>query len=72
MTDNNHPDLTIISPDKSKVKIVEVSCPFEGSPTALEDAANAKLAKYEHLKQALLRRYSEVDILPFIVGSLGS
>ena len=28
----NRPDLTIISPDESSVIIVEVCCPFEGSP----------------------------------------
>ena len=69
---DNRPDLTIISPDDSKVTIVEVCCPFEGSPHALEDAANAKLAKYEPLKQALLKHYNQVDIYPFVVGSLGS
>eukprot|EP00731_Ephydatia_muelleri_P034311 Em0054g34a len=36
------PDLTIISPDESSILLVEVSCPFEGSPTALEDAARSK------------------------------
>ena len=35
----NRPDLTIISPDESSAIIVEVCCPFEGSPTALENAA---------------------------------
>eukprot|EP00731_Ephydatia_muelleri_P013713 Em0007g1023a len=38
-TGNNRPDLTIISPDESTVTIVDVSCPFEGSPLALEEAA---------------------------------
>ena len=71
-TGNNRPDLTIISPDDSTVTIVEVSCPFEGSPSALEDAANAKVAKYKPLRLALLQQYSKVTILPFIVGSLGS
>ena len=69
---DNRPDLTIISPDESSVIIVEVSCPFEGSPTALEDAARTKLEKYEPLRQTLLQRYTSVEVLPFIVGSLGS
>eukprot|EP00731_Ephydatia_muelleri_P013815 Em0007g1125a len=71
-TGNNRPDLTIISPDESTVTIVDVSCPFEGSPLALEEAAKTKLMKYEPLKQHLLQTYNSVTILPFIVGSLGS
>ena len=73
-TGNNRPDITITSPDLdgSMITIVEVSCPFEGSPTALEDAAKAKQAKYEPLRQQLLLRYGAVNIHPFIVGSLGS
>ena len=71
-TGDNRPDLTIISPCGTKVSLVEVSCPFEGTPTALEDAANHKVAKYESLRQQLLLNYAEVTIHPFIVGSLGS
>eukprot|EP00731_Ephydatia_muelleri_P034312 Em0054g35a len=69
---NNRPDLTVIAPDDSYAIIVDVSCPFEGSPTALEEAAQAKLLKYEPLRQSLLQRFPQVTILPFIVGSLGS
>ena len=71
-TGNNRPDLTITSPDASTVFIVEVSCPFEGSPYALEDAAKTKLEKYEPLKQQLLQQHQQVYVYPFIVGSLGS
>ena len=71
-TGDNRPDLTIISPCGTKVTLVEVSCPFEGTPTALEDAANLKMTKYEPLRQQLLQTYAEVTIHPFIVGSLGS
>ena len=69
---DNRPDHTIISPCGTKVSLIEVSCPFEGTPTALEDAANNKVAKYEPLRQQLLQCYAEVTIHPFIVGSLGS
>ena len=68
----NRPDLTIISPDNSSIILVDVCCPFEGSPNALEDAARSKVDKYEPLRQVLLGRYASVEILPFIVGSLGS
>ena len=71
-TGDNRPDLTIISPCGTKVTLVEVSCPFEGSPTALEDAAAHKVQKYEPLQQQLLQQYREVTVHPFIVGSLGS
>ena len=68
----NRPDLTIISPDETSILLVEVSCPFEGSPTALEDAARIKIEKYEPLRQTLLQKYTSVEVLPFIVGALGS
>ena len=71
-TGANRPDLTIISPDERTILLVDVSCPFEGAPKALEDAATTKLQKYEPLRQELLQLYSEVEILPFIVGALGS
>ena len=70
-TGANRPDLTIISPDERTILLVEVSCPFEGAPKALEEAATAKLLKYEPLRQELLQRYSVVEVLPFIVGALG-
>ncbi|KAL5509939.1 hypothetical protein EMCRGX_G005389 [Ephydatia muelleri] len=57
----NRPDLTIISPDKSTIILVEVCCPFEGSPTALEDAARLKVDKYEPLRQTLLQSYTSVE-----------
>ena len=54
-----------ISPDESSVLLVKVCCPFEGSPTALEDAE-------QPMRQTLLQKYSSVEILPFIIGALGS
>lgn len=68
----NRPDLTIISPNGRSVIMVDVSIPFEGSPQALEKAAKAKITKYEPLRQELLLRYDQVEVYPFIVGSLGS
>ena len=71
-TGNNRPDLTIISPDNTTITLVEVSCPFKGAPLVLEEAAKAKVEKYEPLKQTLLQQYTTVNVFPFIVGSLGS
>ena len=44
-TGNNRPDLTITSPDGSKITIVEVSCPFEGSPNALVDCSQGQIGE---------------------------
>ena len=71
-TGDNRPDLTIISHNDTSAILVDVTCPFEGSPSALEVAAQAKLDKYEPLRQTLLQRYQSVQVYPFVVGSLGS
>ena len=71
-TGANRPDLTIISSDQRSVILLDVCIPFEGHPQALQEAAHSKLAKYEPLRRQLLERYETVEVLPFIVGSLGS
>ena len=68
----NRPDLTIISPNGHSVILVDISIPFEGCPQALEEAAKAKTIKYEPLRQELLLRYDQVEVYPFLIGSLGS
>ena len=68
----NRPDLTIILPNGHSVILVDVSIPFEGCPQALEEAAKAKTIKYEPLRQELLLRYDQVEVYPFLIGSLGS
>ncbi|KAL5509843.1 hypothetical protein EMCRGX_G005280 [Ephydatia muelleri] len=70
-------------PDHLGTKMKEQPIPGQLAPTdptsqsspqtnALEEAATAKLLKYEPLRQELLQRYSVVEVLPFIVGALGS
>ena len=71
-TGANHPDLTVVAPDGRSALLVDECIPFEGSPEALQEAAQEKLRKYEPLRQSLLRRFERVEVLPFIVGSLGS
>ena len=71
-TGANRPDLTIIAPDGRSVILVDVCIPFEGVPEALQDAAQEKVRKYEPLRQTLLSRFERVEVLPFVVGSLGS
>ena len=69
----NRPDLTTTSPDGSSLIIVEVSCPFEGLPINCTGGRSLrKVDKYEPLRQVMLQRYASVEVLPFIVGSLGS
>ena len=68
----NRPDVTIIAPDGRSVTIIDVCVPFEGSPEALQQAAQEKVTKYEPLHQTLLQRFERVEVFPFIVGSLGS
>lgn len=71
-TGDNRPDLTIISPDNTSAILLDVTCPFEGSPEALMEAARHKVEKYEPLRQSLLQQYQSVTVYPFVVGSLGS
>ena len=71
-TGDNRPDLVVISPDNSSAILVDVTMPFEGSPSALEDAAAAKIAKYRPLCTQLSTHFASVIFLPFIIGSLGS
>ncbi|KAL5510054.1 hypothetical protein EMCRGX_G005524 [Ephydatia muelleri] len=71
-TGANRADLTIIAPDGRSVILVDVCIPFEGVPEALQDAAQEKVRKYEPLRQTLLSRFERVEVLPFVVGSLGS
>ena len=71
-TGNNRPDLTIISPDNTSVILVDVTMPFEGSPSALEEAAATKIAKYQPLCHQLSTHFASVKFLPFVIGSLGS
>lgn len=66
-----------IRPDLLAVKdnhafIIDVTIPFENRPEAFTKARETKMERYKLLQQALLSRYGAVDIVPFIVGSLGS
>eukprot|EP00731_Ephydatia_muelleri_P036820 Em0330g3a len=71
-TGANRPDLTIISTDGNSAILVDVCVPFEGSPEALHEAAAEKISKYEPLRQTLLNRFQNVEVFPFVIGSLGS
>eukprot|EP00731_Ephydatia_muelleri_P013829 Em0007g1139a len=71
-TGANRSDLTSIAPDGRSAILVDVCIPFEGSPEALQDAAQEKRRKYEPLCQTLLTCFERVEVFPFVIGSLGS
>ena len=59
--------------DRDKATVIDVSIPFDNDENALSTAAETKAQKYQSTKQALLDKgYTDVAILPFIVGALGS
>ena len=63
----------IVHYEGDKATIIDVSIPFDNGENALSMAAEAKVQKYQSTKQALLDKgYTDVAILPFIVGALGS
>ena len=63
----------IVHYEGDEATIIDVSIPFDNGENALSTAAEAKVQKYKSTKQALLEKsYTDVVILPFIVGALGS
>lgn len=64
------PDIVIEEEDRTL--IIDVTCPFDNGPDALEEAARAKISKYEPLKTHFVNLGKQCEILPFVVGALGS
>ena len=63
----------IIHYDGDKATVIDVSIPFDNGENALSTAAETKVQKYQSTKQALLDKgFTDVVILPFIVGALGT
>ncbi|XP_028416671.1 uncharacterized protein T26G10.4-like [Dendronephthya gigantea] len=62
----------IIVEEDNQVLIIDVTCPFDNGPTALEEAAAAKINKYEVLKEHFTEQNRVCHILPFVIGALGS
>lgn len=53
--------------------IIDVTYPFGNRMKSLEESASLKKAKYEELRKKLLNKYpGEANVVPFVVGSLGS
>ena len=56
-----------------KATIIDVSIPFDNGENALSMAAETKIQKYQSTRQALMEKgFTDVAILPFIVGALGT
>ncbi|XP_075723811.1 uncharacterized protein LOC142765890 [Rhipicephalus microplus] len=54
------PDLVLVRGEEAIV--IDVTCPFENTPHAFENARNAKLAHYEPVAAFLPRRYQRVTV----------
>ena len=66
------PDVVATRHDGSTV-VVDVTVPYVNGPQSLQRAAERKLAKYEELATNIMQRSGkEVNLFPFVVGSLGS
>ena len=62
----------VVVEEGSQVLLIDVTCLFDNDSTALSDAANAKVLKYQPLKEFLVSKGKSCEIYPFVVGDLGS
>ncbi|XP_046856078.1 uncharacterized protein LOC124449173 [Xenia sp. Carnegie-2017] len=67
---NLRPDI-VIEEDNTGI-IIDVTCPFDNDEDALSVAAQKKINKYQPLKEFVLSTGKKCDVLPFVVGALGS
>ena len=76
-TDRCVPDTSRLRPDivleeLNQVSIIDVTCPFENDPQALDDAAQRKVNKYASLVEHFLGIGKQATVLPFVIGALGT
>lgn len=64
------PDLLLVK--QTTAYVIDVTITFENRQTAFDDARARKIETYTPTVQSLLLTYDRVEIVPFIVGSLGS
>ncbi|VVC35240.1 Reverse transcriptase domain [Cinara cedri] len=69
-TQKLRPDL-VIKRGKT-VLIIDVTVPFDNRMAAFEVAARSKKEKYEQLRAELASEHGAAEVVPFIVGALGS
>ena len=66
------PDIVITAND-GNVTVIDVACPYVNCNRSLQVSADKKIRKYELLCTNIKHRTGkEVDLYPFIIGSLGS
>lgn len=64
------PDLLLVK--QRTAYIIDVYIVFENRKAAFDEARARKMNKYMNLQQNLLQTYDKVEIVPFLIGSLGS
>ncbi|XP_077507815.1 uncharacterized protein LOC144118912 [Amblyomma americanum] len=69
-TTNLRPDLVLARGESAIV--IDVTCPFDNRRTAFDAARESKVAKYEPVRQYLLRKFQRVSVEAIVVGALGS
>ncbi|XP_046856069.1 uncharacterized protein LOC124449163 [Xenia sp. Carnegie-2017] len=62
----------IIIEEDNEVLIIDVACPFDNDENALAEAAQQKITKYEPLKRHFIESGRQCQVVPFVVGALGS
>lgn len=66
------PDIVIQDDANKRTLIVDIACPFDNKSTALAEARIEKIRKYQPLVQHYQSKGFECEVLPFVVGALGS
>jgi len=69
--EHNRPDITVIEKNSKKCLLIDPACPFD---TRIERKEEEKCNNYCDLKYEIARmwRMKEVEVIPVVVGALGS
>jgi len=70
-TEANRPDMLVIDNEKKRIRIIEMSCPWDKNVNRKEVE---KMTKYETIRQELREQYEGYDVkqVNIIVGTLGT
>ncbi|TKR65577.1 hypothetical protein L596_025964 [Steinernema carpocapsae] len=69
---SNRPDIVVTDTLKKEAIIIDVTIPFENGHSALHEAFERKVVKYEPEKKRLESQGYKVTLTAFVVGSLGT
>lgn len=69
--DHNRPDITVVEKRNKKCFLIDPSCPFD---TRIEKKEEEKFTNYCNLKYEIARiwKLKEVEVIPVVIGALGS